>query len=29
MIIKTMEHEGDGDINCNMGTWNNPERFGK
>ena len=24
-----MEHEGDGDTNCNWCTWNNPERIGK
>ena len=24
-----MEHEGDGDTNCNWCTWNNPQRIGK
>ena len=26
---KTMEHEGDGDTNCNWCTWNNPQKIGK
>ena len=29
MEINTMEHEGDGDTNCNGGTSNNPQRIGK
>ena len=24
-----MEHEGDGDTNCNWCTWNNPQKIGK
>ena len=24
-----MEHEGDGDTNCNWSTWNNSETIGK
>ena len=24
-----MEHEGDGDTNCNWYTWNNPQMIGK
>ena len=24
-----MEHEGDGDINCNWFTWNNHKSIGK
>ena len=24
-----MEHQGDGDINCNWCTWNNPQRIDK
>ena len=24
-----MEHEGDGDTNCNWFTWNDPQRLGK
>ena len=23
--LKTMEHEGDGDVNCNWCFWNNPQ----
>ena len=26
---KTMEHEGNGDTNCNWFAWNNPQRTGK
>ena len=26
---KTMEHEGNGDTNCNWCTWNNTQRIGK
>ena len=26
---RTMEHEGDGNTNCNCCTWNNPQRLGK
>ena len=26
---KTMEHEGDGDINYNWSTWNNTKKIGK
>ena len=24
-----MEHESDGDTNCNWRTWNNPQKTGK
>ena len=24
-----MEHESDGDTNCNWCTWNNPQKIGK
>ncbi len=24
-----MEHECDGDTNCNLCTWNNPQKLGK
>ena len=24
-----MEHESDGDTNCNKCTWNNPQKIGK
>ena len=27
--LKTIEHEGDGNTNCNWCTWNNPQRIGK
>ena len=26
---EAMEHEGNGDTNCNWCTWNNPQRLGK
>ena len=29
ILPKTMEHEGDGDTNCNWCTWNNPQRIYK
>ena len=28
-IEKAMEHEGDGDINFNLCTWNDPQKFSK
>ena len=26
---KTVEHEGDGDTNCNWCPWNSPQRLGE
>ena len=26
---KSLEYEGDGDINCKMRTWNGPQSIGK
>ena len=28
-LKKSMEHEGDGDINCTWRTWNKTQRIGK
>ena len=28
-LKRNMEHEGDGNTNCNWCTWNNPQRISK
>ena len=27
--MKTVEHESNGDTNCNWCTWNSPQKLGK